>query len=87
MDIGHAHCYSEIPVLTWAEELAPYVTHVHVHDNCGDQDAHLGLGKGTIPWQKLQNLLPLTKERSWTIECSRREDVLLCWHRIREGRV
>lgn len=87
LDIGHAHCYSEIPVLEWAEELAPYVTHVHIHDNCGDRDAHLGLGKGNIPYKDLLKLLPLTEKRSWTIECSRREDVLLCWEKIKEGRI
>ena len=86
LDMGHAHCYSENSALEWAEGLAPYITHVHVHDNCGDRDAHLGLGKGTVPYEKLLKLLPLTEKRSWTIECSRREDVLLCWEKIKEGK-
>lgn len=34
LDMGHAHCYSEISVLEWAQELAPYIGHVHVHDQC-----------------------------------------------------
>lgn len=84
LDIGHAHCYSEIPVEEWAEELAPYVSHVHVHDNRGDRDSHLGLGKGNLPWQKVLELLPRTEKRTWTIECSRREDVLLCMKQIKE---
>ena len=82
--MGHAHCYSEISVLEWAKELAPYVGHVHIHDNAGDRDSHLGLGKGTIPWEKVLKLLPCTKERTWTIECSNKEDVILCIKQINE---
>ena len=66
-----------------AQELAPYIGHVHVHDNAGDRDAHLGLGKGTLPYQKVLQLLPASEERTWTIECSRREDVLLCLQKIK----
>lgn len=84
LDMGHAHCYSEISVLKWAKELAPYVGHVHIHDNAGDRDSHLGLGKGTIPWEKVLKLLPCTKERTWTIECSNKEDVLLSVKQINE---
>ena len=25
LDMGHAYCYSKVPVLKWAKELAPYV--------------------------------------------------------------
>ena len=82
--MGHAHCYSEISVLKWAKELAPYVGHVHIHDNAGDRDSHLGLGKGTIPWEKVLKLLPCTKERTWTIECSNKEDVILSVKQIKE---
>ena len=53
LDIGHAHCYSEIDVLKWSETLAPYVNHVHVHDNLGDRDAHIGLGKGNLPYKEV----------------------------------
>lgn len=83
LDIGHAHCYSEIPVLEWAKELAPYISHVHVHDNAGDWDSHLGLGRGSLPYQEVLQILPLTEERTWTIECSRKEDVLLCAQKIK----
>ena len=75
LDMGHAHCYSEESVLQWSEELAPYITHVHVHDNMGDRDAHKGLGTGNIPWEKVLRILPQTEKRSWTVECSTKEDV------------
>jgi len=83
LDMGHAHCYSEIPVMEWAEELSPYISHVHVHDNAGDRDSHLGLGKGTLPYHEVLKLLPVSKERTWTIECSYKEDVLLCLQKIK----
>lgn len=83
LDMGHAHCYSEIPVLEWAQELAPYVSHVHVHDNAGDRDSHLGLGSGTLPYKEVLRLLPLTEHRTWTIECSSKENVLLCYEKIK----
>ena len=83
LDMGHAHCYSEIPVMEWAEGLSPYIGHVHVHDNAGDRDSHLGLGKGTLPYHEVLKLLPVSKERTWTIECSHKEDVLLCIQKIK----
>lgn len=83
LDMGHAHCYSEIPVMEWAEGLSPYIGHVHVHDNAGDRDSHLGLGKGTLPYHEVLKLLPVSKERTWTIECSHKEDVLLCLQKIK----
>ena len=82
LDIGHSHCYSDIDVLKWAESLAPYVTHVHVHDNCGDRDAHTGLGKGTLPWKRTLEFLPETEERTWTIECPKTEDAEICCEKL-----
>lgn len=76
LDIGHAHCYSAHSVLEWAEELQPWVRHVHLHDNMGDRDSHLALGEGNIPLESLLKVLdtgpaPVT----WTIECSTKEQV------------
>ena len=78
LDIGHAHCYSDISVIEWAEELAPYVRHVHIHDNAGERDSHLGLGRGNLPWREVLSYLPRTETRTWTIECMNIEDVQIC---------
>lgn len=75
-DMGHAHCYSPLSVTEWAEKLASEVTHVHIHDNSGDRDSHAALGKGNIPYEKILGLLPETEERTWTVECCSKEDVL-----------
>ena len=72
LDIGHAHCYSTVDARKWAENLAPYVSHVHVHDNCGDRDSHIGLGKGNLPWKEVLKLLPQDQGRTWTIECMKK---------------
>lgn len=82
LDIGHAHCYSSINVLEWTKNLAPYVSHVHIHDNCGDRDAHIGLGKGNLPWETVLEYLPQNDERTWTIECMQREDVERCLEKL-----
>ena len=78
LDIGHAHCYSSLDVLLWAENLAPYVTHVHVHDNCGDRDSHIGLGKGNLPCKEVLSFLPENEQRTWTVECMKKADVQAC---------
>lgn len=76
LDLGHAHCYSEVPCTDWLKTLAPAVRHLHIHDNCGEKDSHLALGSGTLPLQELRALPEFKKQRSFTIECSAPKDVL-----------
>lgn len=49
LDLGHAHIEEEIGAAVQAA--APRLLHVHAHDNRGDRDDHLVLGRGTIPWK------------------------------------
>ena len=49
LDIGHAHCNSLTPVVEWIQSLGNRIGYVHLHDNNGDRDEHLGLGRGSIP--------------------------------------
>lgn len=47
IDIGHANTVGKV------QEFLPFLkraSHLHVHDNHGVSDEHLGLGKGTIDW-------------------------------------
>lgn len=86
LDVGHAHCYSKIPVTTWAKEMASHITHVHLHDNLADRDAHLALGSGSLPLAETLALL-CRKDISYTIECNDKKAVLdsyLCLQRILE---
>ncbi|QLA17948.1 sugar phosphate isomerase/epimerase family protein [Desulfolutivibrio sulfoxidireducens] len=53
-DIGHWHSFAGGHALRnldqWLHTLAPTLTHLHLHDNDGSFDQHLGPGMGDIPW-------------------------------------
>jgi len=46
LDVGHASTVAKIQ--TFIDTLAEHTVNVHLHDNDGEQDAHLSLGKGNI---------------------------------------
>ncbi|MFW5730822.1 MAG: sugar phosphate isomerase/epimerase family protein [Desulfonatronovibrionaceae bacterium] len=56
-DIGHWHSFGrgslnrDLPL--WLQNLGPYLGHLHLHDNEGEKDQHLGLGSGKIPFVEL----------------------------------
>lgn len=79
LDVGHANCYSEESITDWVTGLCPYIRHVHMHDNHGDRDAHMAVGKGNIPFPEIIGLLQNNrddwKDITWTIECQSLEDV------------
>lgn len=69
LDVGHAFCHSKISVQKWIEELGERIGYVHLHDNLGDQDAHLSLGKGRLPLdQILYTLERLAPKAIWALE-------------------
>lgn len=50
LDAGHANtCVSETPPEEWIAPMAPYLRHIHLHNNRGDADLHAPLGDGAIP--------------------------------------
>ena len=71
-DIGHAHCNSNVPVSEWARVLGGHIGHVHIHDNHGDKDAHLPLGKGNAPLADvIEKVLSAAGEAvPFVVECS-----------------
>lgn len=76
LDIGHAHWASKEPVEEWMENLKPYIRHLHLHDNHGGWDEHLGLGQGNIPLKLiLEFIRDCQKQADLTIENS---DIELC---------
>ena len=85
LDIGHAHCYSAHSVKDWAAALAPYIQHVHLHDNDGTWDHHRGLGAGTIPLEEVFSVFNKScPDVSLTIECSEKEAVCRSFHFLSE---
>jgi len=51
-DIGHWNIFSSLPLVTWLETMAPYIRHLHLHDNHGRMDEHLAIGTGTVPFDQ-----------------------------------
>ena len=57
LDVGHWHCFGKGcergNLSEWLAALDPFLGHLHLHDNDGSADQHLGLGLGGIPWEEL----------------------------------
>ncbi len=53
LDIGHANHVGYAP----SEMIFDSIKHIHVHDNFGDDDAHLALGEGSIDLKHIINTL------------------------------
>ena len=55
--------------MEWIVPMAPYLRHVHLHNNLGDWDLHSSLGDGEILMQQiLAALLEQCPASTWTIE-------------------
>ncbi len=56
-DAGHWHSFSHgvqrRDLRRWLDAFAPRLAHLHLHDNDGSDDQHLGLGTGSIPLDDL----------------------------------
>jgi len=53
-DTGHWHSFSggntAGTVREWVMQLKGFIGHLHMHDNDGSSDQHIGLGQGAFPW-------------------------------------
>jgi len=65
LDIGHAQ--KSGGVKTFLKHVEQYVTHVHAHDNIGDKDAHLQVGKGTVDWKYVVSTLKKLNFRGYIV--------------------
>jgi sugar phosphate isomerase/epimerase len=73
LDIGHWHHYAmgyHWQNLDWWLDLAAHkISHLHIHDNHGDNDSHFGLGLGSIDFAKVKTLLDEKNlNPTWTLE-------------------
>ena len=80
LDIGHwasygsGSQYKNLPL--WIQTMGPYINHLHLHDNDGIADMHLGLGQGSIPWNELFSGLDfLDLQPSFALEPHSKEDL------------
>ena len=59
LDLGHANLHAGTTLDQWIDECAPYVSHLHIHNNNGPSnsgfagagDLHRGLGNGIIDYE------------------------------------
>ena len=70
LDVGHANtCVSTTPPAEWIAPMAPYLHHVHLHNNLGDTDLHAPLGEGTVPMAEIIDaVLRAAPQATFTIE-------------------
>ena len=65
LDLGHWHCFGKGRergnLGDWLHALDPFPLHLHLHDNDGLAELHLGLGRGSIPWETLWDWLEKRK--------------------------
>lgn len=70
LDIGHAHCASELAVVEWIKQLNTRIKYVHLHQNYGKKDEHLGLRDGNMPLKEvLEALEKYAPDATWALEC------------------
>jgi sugar phosphate isomerase/epimerase len=55
LDIGHANINDQIE--RFLKTFPDKIVHIHVSDNDGKQDMHLGVGYGTVNWKNTALLL------------------------------
>lgn len=58
LDTGHANLEGQIQ--PFLQQMPSKITHVHVSDNHGENDEHLGLGDGKINWKLFAETLKAT---------------------------
>ncbi len=70
LDVGHANCSGGLSVIQWIEELKDRIQYVHLHQNNGLEDEHLGLDQGNMPIRKVLEMLEEYSPNSvWALEC------------------
>lgn len=70
LDLGHANtCASALPPENWLRACAPYLSHVHLHNNQSDRDLHAALFDGVMDIAGLLSLLEaLSPQATCTLE-------------------
>ena len=56
-DVGHLHSFGDGDFDRWLNTLGSHIGQLHLHDNNGDGDDHLALGRGTVPVKHVLNYL------------------------------
>ena len=55
LDVAHANLNNQIQ--DFLEQFSTKIIHMHVSDNKGNSDMHLGIGHGNIDWENVAYLI------------------------------
>ena len=55
LDVGHANLENQ--TILFLKKLPDKIVHMHISDNLGEHDQHLGIGQGNINWQQFAETL------------------------------
>ena len=78
LDVGHVNVISDVPYSEWIGCMAPYLAHVHIHNNYGKRDIHNSVGNGEIDMGGvLTQILEKCPEASYTVESIQAEESIL----------
>jgi sugar phosphate isomerase/epimerase len=78
LDTGHHAVFSRASLEMWVKSLGPYLGQIHLHDNSGIRDDHLGLGEGgSVDFEALFRQLIASREEPpvVTFEPHKEEDL------------
>jgi sugar phosphate isomerase/epimerase len=53
LDVGHQKAFSRASLAKWLQELGPFLGQLHLHDNNGQGDEHIAMGRGTVDFPYL----------------------------------
>jgi sugar phosphate isomerase/epimerase len=84
LDIGHAHTWG-VDLREYIKSLADYILLFHLHDNRGQADDHLPLGRGTIDLRGIGEEIQRMKKRHPVILSMRRKEDIAESIRFLEG--
>jgi len=67
LDVGHANLENQI--VNFLRKIPDKIIHMHLSDNMGEYDQHLGIGYGKIDWPQFTNILrEIAYDKSMVIE-------------------
>jgi sugar phosphate isomerase/epimerase len=67
LDVGHANLENQTE--QFLQKLPDKIVHMHVSDNMGENDQHLGIGYGKIDWQQFaKNLSEIAYDKTIILE-------------------
>jgi sugar phosphate isomerase/epimerase len=68
LDVGHANLEGQTE--SFLRKLPDQIVHIHVSDNMGENDQHMGIGYGKIRWQRFaETLREIAFDKMVMVEC------------------